>query len=267
MRPDPRSERGTSLIEILVAILILGLGLGAAISAFAVPERGTKVSERQLSATTIAERELERIIGRPWQNIATTTVPVHQNDANTTNPSDPRFYVTGTKFAIKRNYAQAGDGDLVGGGGESLVAADPANGVPASETTAAAAPGAGDPAGTVYRFVTFRNETCPILLPRDILRVPLQRIATLTGALTNLVDGLLGGALNGGVNVMCGARNDAKRVTVAVKLNAAAQGAGPAKPVYVSAIVPNPGAGVLAGNGAQAFNRTCTYVTGLPVCS
>src|SRR5438552_6814835 len=92
-------ETGFTIIEVLVAVMLVALGIGAVLAGMAMPQKHTLSAQRTAQAAAIAERTLEGIVQRApsaWATIAPVTALSHQPDANTTNPTDPRYFVSGS---------------------------------------------------------------------------------------------------------------------------------------------------------------------------
>jgi type II secretory pathway pseudopilin PulG len=269
---EPRrgGEAGFTVIEVLVAVMLVAVGTGAVLTAMTMPQKHTLTAQRQAQAGLIAERTLETVVQRAqsnWANIAPDAALAHQSDANANNPSDPRFFISGTRFLIQQDYHDASRGLVAStpSTGEPLAGAIGGAGVPATVRTSGT-----DPAGTIYTFVSYHDESCAPTLPGQILNGPLTAVGNLiSGLLTavgTLVNTLLGNNLLAGTgNVFCTARQDDKRVTVAVSLDKPGNGAAPLKPVYASALIPNPNAGILSGTTSSPvpFAPSCTIVAGL----
>ena len=81
-------ENGFTLVELLVAIVVLVVGALGITSAFLSSQRLTLVAERGTSIAQRAQSELERLEALPYANLALNATP-----ATSTNPSSPDFYV------------------------------------------------------------------------------------------------------------------------------------------------------------------------------
>src|SRR5436190_7947 len=106
-------EAGFTIIEVLVAVLLLALGIGSVLAGMAMPQKHTLTAQRTAQAGAIAERTLEAIVQRApsaWATIAPTTALAHVSDADTTNPTDPRYFVNGSNFLVERNYHDSTQG-------------------------------------------------------------------------------------------------------------------------------------------------------------
>ena len=205
-RPDPRAERGFTLVEVAVVAFVLAVGLLAIIDAIVQSGRLTHGSQRQAQAIAYGQKEIERIRALAWDQVALQSIPAHEGHGNTvagdTNPTNPNYYVTSGSpgcFAIKgdyRDYTRGGGEpceDLVGGG---QVSPGP-SAIDVNGTTA-----------NVYRYVTAVDAGC--------IHVVISACLDSSGA-------------------------HIRRVTVAVVLDPpSGPGRGTHKPIYVSSILSDP---------------------------
>lgn len=236
-------ERGLTIVEVMVAVLLLVLGLGAAVAAFPAASHQTLTGQRNEQAAAVAEKEMEALRSRPYANIAITSAPsqstngLNPGEGDTNNPRNPDFYVNGATglYRIKQDYHDSTSAAAVGSpaAGEAMIVSA-ANGVPHTSTVTV-----GGINMTVYRYVTDHRELCPINFGN-----------TVADAVSNLVTGLLGGllgavnaAIGTNVNVLCSGVGE-KRVTVAVVPDRAGNKAGVTRPVYMSTMVADPALGI-----------------------
>jgi Tfp pilus assembly protein PilV len=92
------------MIEALVAVaIILGGGL-ATVAAFDSTTRASHTAEREAEAVSIAEKELERIVTKPFAQINDCVLP----DSGTGFANDPKSWVQGTKLFVARNFRPTG---------------------------------------------------------------------------------------------------------------------------------------------------------------
>jgi Tfp pilus assembly protein PilV len=70
-----RAETGFGLIELMIACLILSIGIIALVPSFDSSRRLTTTGEVNQVASTIGQRELERIRSLPYSAVAITAVP------------------------------------------------------------------------------------------------------------------------------------------------------------------------------------------------
>jgi hypothetical protein len=243
------------MVEVMVVVMLLVIGLGGMVLGFVGSQKLTHSAQRDSQGASIAESDLESIVGRPYADIALTSLPSHASDSNANDPTDPRYYVnpasgTGTSFMALENYYDAGAGSLpeAPSGGETLVPAS-TNGVAQSCTLGSGGTcpsplnGSGVPSGTIYRFITWRNEKCSaVTLPGSIDTLIKNVVALISPTLADTLFG--SGNSNPPGKTFCSSPNNEKRITDAVVLSKPGNGAVPLKPVYVSTIVPDPNAAV-----------------------
>lgn len=201
-------ELGLTIVEVMVAVLLLVLGLGAAVAAFPAASHQTLTGQRNEQAAALAERELEALRSRPYANVAITSAPtqstngLNAGEGDTNNPRNPDFYVNGTTglYRIKQDYHNSASAAAVGSpaAGEAMIVS--ASGVAHTSTVTV-----GGINMTVYRYVTDHRELCPINFGN-----------TVADAVSNLVTGLLGGllgtvnaAIGTNVNVLCSGAGEA----------------------------------------------------------
>jgi len=86
------ADAGLTMVEVLVATLILSIGSVGLLSAFDAGRTSTSYSEEQNVANSIAEREILRITALPWAQIALKT-PSTQWTAKSASTTDPTSYI------------------------------------------------------------------------------------------------------------------------------------------------------------------------------
>jgi type II secretory pathway pseudopilin PulG len=152
-------EDGFTIIEVLVAALILVLG---AIATFGVLASAT-IDNQRAKATQIAlnkaQEEIEALHSLSDEELALTSTPPHSNDEG-----NPNYRVSNGKFDIKRGPPAAEPKELAVEGGtlypDKRIEHAAVSPGPTSFTS-------GDVSGQVYRYVVWRNdpscspETCP----------------------------------------------------------------------------------------------------------
>ncbi len=192
-----RDERGFSLVELLIAMALISVGVAATIRVFGASDRTTLAAQHTEVGAHQAQLELDRLSKLEYGQLALSATPVHSTD-----PAHPNHRVSGTNFTTV-----AGAEPLVTtpqGGEVAMV--DPG---PQDFTV-----GAGGSAitGKIYRYVTWRDETCP--------------------------------------PGVCDGTQDSKRLTVAVTVDASPGRAARAA-LWFSQVIPDPGAspGVTSGAG------------------
>jgi prepilin-type N-terminal cleavage/methylation domain-containing protein len=92
-RGELAREDGFTLIELMVAIMVLAVGLVALVTSFDHSRDLVSVAEKTEVASHRAERELERILSLSYASVAHPSTP-----ASSLNSADPAFYVDGTSY-------------------------------------------------------------------------------------------------------------------------------------------------------------------------
>ncbi len=133
-----RDQRGMTMIELMVAATICAVGTMATIGVIDSSRVVSVKSEKRDAMSHQAEREIERLMELPFNNLAHPSTP----QASPT-PGNPASYVNGNEYAYDRNNP---------GATEQLV-------VSAANGQVSATPDAWNDAqiklsGSVYRFVT-----------------------------------------------------------------------------------------------------------------
>ena len=147
-RRSIRSESGFTIVEVMVAALILVIGAAALMTALAGARKATYRGEQSQVANDIAQREMEALRATPYTKLAMTSAPGHSTDQ-----SDPRYRVSSGNFALGRDGSNpapmvVNGGTLVKGG---TVSGGTVNPGPQPFTS-------GDVSGTIQRFVVWQND-------------------------------------------------------------------------------------------------------------
>lgn len=147
------SEAGFTLVEVMVAALILVLGAFATFGVLSAATRNGQRAEASQVALNRAQQEMERMRSYTYEELAMTETPPHSS-----SKLNPNFRVSDNTFAITRrplgNYAPmvANGGSLYGGGFIEKGQVSPG---PTSFTS-------GDVSGQVFRYILWRNDNqCP----------------------------------------------------------------------------------------------------------
>jgi hypothetical protein len=224
---------GFSVVELMVAILILVVGIFSTFAVFDTSKRATHVSETQEGEIHVAQQELERL-----QTLAYTRLGLTGAPGPDSNPNSPNYYVTATpssscptfRWNQSAGASNTSDQLVVNGCAYPGINPNPFSGgtVPLTQTISGY---------TVYDYVTWVNDN-----------------------LCRPGYGCLGDAVTGLGNY------DYKRVTVEVT-NSQSAAYGPTTPVLVSSIVSDPHATPVVGNPninnpLNTTNVTCTDGSG-----
>lgn len=142
-------ERGMTVVEGMVAALILVIGGLATFQAFDVSSRTTFRAEESQVLNNRLQAELERITERPYEQIALTATPATSTDSN-----DPRWRVQGTSFAIGRDGSDLREMAINGEpipGSEDVVEGGVVDPGPVPFQT-------GDISGQIFRFIVWTSD-------------------------------------------------------------------------------------------------------------
>jgi prepilin-type N-terminal cleavage/methylation domain-containing protein len=138
------SERGFTLIEVLVATVLMTIGVMAVVGTFDYTRRTTSSTEAHQVLAHIAQGETEAILANSYASIGTTAAP---SPSGSGDPRDPLNYVVGGSPPLYRydwKTPSATEPIVVGG---TLALSNPWSD--------------GRLGGTVYRFVTSVSDPCP----------------------------------------------------------------------------------------------------------
>lgn len=144
-------EAGFTIVEVLVAILIVSIGAMATFTLLSAATRNAQRAEASQVALEYAEQELELLRSMEDKDLALTTTPSASTNAN--NPNS-RVISASSTFALSRqplgDYRElvVKNGYLYGGGHISGGTVSPG---PTNFTS-------GDVSGRVYRYIVWRND-------------------------------------------------------------------------------------------------------------
>ncbi len=177
-----RSEDGFTLIEMLVAGIVLAIGIGAAVSILISSGNASTTAERHEVGVQQAEQALEQVRSLPYNQVGLTAAPPASQAAG-----DPPSRVSGTTF------------NPIGPTQEDLVLpGDPKVASPQVAPFSTVTVGSGNSTTTakVYRFVSWRTENCNLL--------PVSALALITGnnglGAINILNGLINSLTPGNPN-------------------------------------------------------------------
>lgn len=111
-----RDRSGFTLVEIMVASLLLSIGLATTVSLISSGNRANDSAKRQQSAAAVAQRELERLGDLSYHQLSLTSTPSSSSD-----PDSPLNRVEGTQFTTETGNSE----ELVIGGEDASVAPGP----------------------------------------------------------------------------------------------------------------------------------------------
>jgi prepilin-type N-terminal cleavage/methylation domain-containing protein len=137
-------EEGFSLVELMMATLVLAIGLLALVSGLDHSRESVNRSEKIEAATHQAEEAIERVLAMRYDRVALPLLP-----ANSTSQADPRFYVSGTTYHWDQGTESAPPEELV----VDAVDGDVANSYDWADSDSRLE-------GEVHQFVTLTGDRC-----------------------------------------------------------------------------------------------------------
>lgn len=192
VNPTPSQEAGFTLVEVLVAAFVLVVGILATLSIFASAQSTSMTSQRNEIAAREAENQLEDMRGQCYAALTMTTAhPLASSD-----PDDPLRKVAAGLMTVQPGLVE----DIVSErvdktSDDGCTDADHDGKVDAAVepvSTITIGSGASAVTGKVYRFVSWRDEECPIVNLTNLagsisdLQTITNTLAGPTGTLTSL---------------------------------------------------------------------------------
>lgn len=157
-------DRGMTIIEVLVASIILVIGSLAIFQMFDAATRNKSRTEQRQVGLDRAQREIEKLRAVPYDELALTAYP-----GSSSSPLSPRNRVHGTDYALNAN--GTGDAPMVVNG-SSLYGGGQVSG--GTISTGPEPFTSGDISGDIYRFIVWRDDPqCLAVCPgtQDLKRV------------------------------------------------------------------------------------------------
>lgn len=156
-RPGTR-EAGFTIVEVLVASVLLVVGALTTFGLLSAATRNTERAKETQVALNLAQQELEALRSLGNEELAMTATPAHSND-----PLEPNYRVSNGTFAVIREPRSSYRQMVVNGGsveGESEHVIEEGVVVPSERFEN------GDVSGTIHRYVVWRNDdacgaSCP----------------------------------------------------------------------------------------------------------
>jgi prepilin-type N-terminal cleavage/methylation domain-containing protein len=142
-----RSEGGFTLVEVLIAMTLMSVGIAATLSVFGSAGRTTNIAQGNEVATQQAQATVDQLSTTSYDKVGLTSTP-----ASSTDPKNPANKVSGSTLQIKSGLTESFV--LSTDSGQSQAAVDP---TPQSFSVGV---GGSTVTGKVYRYVTWRDETC-----------------------------------------------------------------------------------------------------------
>lgn len=190
--PRLSDQRGFTLIELMVTMLVLTVGVFGSVKVFESAFDGTSGAEKIDEGVVVATQALEQMRAVPYDQLA-----LAHNQAMPKGSGEDD-HLNGVDAGVPNPATRAAGGKyrVPGGPKEELVATDPASSLKDYDVV-----NVGGETMRVYRFVSWRDEECPIISLRD-LATTIGDLRNLLATTTGTLDGLLGpgGALTRSIN-------------------------------------------------------------------
>ncbi len=161
-------EEGFTLVELVVASVLMLAGILSVFLAFEVTQRANGRGERTAVVAHRAQSEIERIVALPYASVGMESIPTNSGSGNA---KDPLNYVVNSPAGYEYDWAQPAKKEPFVSGGTLA---------PSSAWTD------GKLSGTLYRFITWIADPCPTCAnSQDYKRVTV--VLTTPGAASPLI--------------------------------------------------------------------------------
>jgi type II secretory pathway pseudopilin PulG len=148
-RRTPTQESGFTIVEVLVATLILTIGAMTTFGLLTAATKNTQRAKASQVALNRAQQEMESLRSLPNKQLAMTATP-----EASTNPLEPNYRVSGGSFDLIRQPSSSPATMVVNGTplyGPGFVAGGVVDPGPTAFTS-------GDVSGRIYRYVVWRDD-------------------------------------------------------------------------------------------------------------
>lgn len=140
-------EIGMTMIEVLVAAVVLVMGAAATFGVLGAATKNAQRAKATQVALDLAQEEMERLHSIPYKELAVNTMPVASSD-----PKNPNSRISGSTFALRRSPK----------GAYLPVDVDAEKGFSPESEFQTGKSDEGGIQGTIYRYVVWRNDpSCP----------------------------------------------------------------------------------------------------------
>jgi prepilin-type N-terminal cleavage/methylation domain-containing protein len=93
-RVRPGGQDGFTMVELLLALVVLLVGVFGLVLGFDTSRKLSLVSERHATMAHVAQREIERLEGLPYSQLALNPTVSSPTPSNSTDPANPDYHVT-----------------------------------------------------------------------------------------------------------------------------------------------------------------------------
>jgi type II secretory pathway pseudopilin PulG len=140
-------ESGLSMIEVLVAAVVLVMGAAATFGVLAAATKNAQRAKATQVTLDLAQEEMERLHSIPYSELAVNTMPAASSDEKS-----PNSRVSGSTFALRRSPK----------GAYYPIDVDAEKGFSPESEFVTGKSDEGGVKGTIYRYVVWRNDpSCP----------------------------------------------------------------------------------------------------------
>ena len=86
------AQAGVTLVELMIAVALIGVGILASVSAFSLVHKSIQSSKAITLATNLAQEKMQIIMQQSYYNILVTTVPYYDTAFTPTLPYDRGYF-------------------------------------------------------------------------------------------------------------------------------------------------------------------------------
>jgi prepilin-type N-terminal cleavage/methylation domain-containing protein len=145
-----RAEHGFTMVEVLAAVAVISVGVAATLKIFGASDRAELRSVRTEVAVQQGQAEIDRMQRLSYGQLALTAAPV-----GSTDPREPGSHVEGTSLRVRSDLTEP---FVMTAGSGFTAQVDP------TPKDFSVGLGGATVNGHLYRYVTWRDEPCPLAL-------------------------------------------------------------------------------------------------------
>ena len=108
-----RSEAGMTLVELLIAMVVMSIGVAGIVAGFSSGIFTTVRAARASTAGVLADQQMENFRGQTWANLFTASTPMDATYTGDASAYDATWKITGS---CGQTYCQTTGATTVGGG-------------------------------------------------------------------------------------------------------------------------------------------------------